>query len=57
MQAANQYRADMTAKAHAAKQQGIQAGLSNLLAQIQGYYSNDFKRRQFNETMDLYRQQ
>lgn len=55
-QAANQYRSEMLARAHGAKQQGIQTGISNLVAQIQNYYANDFKRRQFNETMDLYRQ-
>lgn len=55
-QQANQYRSEMLARAHGARQQGIQTGISNLVAQIQNYYANDFKRRQFNETMDLYRQ-
>lgn len=55
-QQANQFRADMTARAHAARQQGIQMGWQNLLSQIQGFYANEFKRRQFNDTMDLYRQ-
>lgn len=56
-QASNQYRSEMTARGHAMKQQGIQTGISNLLAQLQGFYANEFKRNQFNETMDLYRQQ
>nr|DAS39530.1 MAG TPA: hypothetical protein [Caudoviricetes sp.] len=31
-------------------------GIRNLLDQMQQYYANDFKLRQFNDTMDLYRQ-
>lgn len=56
-QQANQFKSEMVARAHAAKHQGIQTGLANLLSQVQGFYANEFKRRQFNETMDLYRQQ
>lgn len=48
---------EMTAKAHASRQQGKQMGIYNALNQLQGYYANEFKRRQFNDTMDLYRQQ
>lgn len=44
-------------KAHAARQQGKQMGIYNFLNQLQGYYANEFKRRQFNDTMDLYKQQ
>lgn len=44
-------------KAHAARQQGKQMGIYNFLNQLHGYYANEFKRRQFNDTMDLYRQQ
>ena len=44
-------------KAHAARQQGKQMGIYNFLNQLQGYYANEFKRRQFNDTMGLYRQQ
>lgn len=44
-------------KAHAARQQGKQMGIYNFLNQLQSYYANEFKRRQFNDTMDLYRQQ
>lgn len=53
--AANQWDLDMYAKAHAARNRGIQTGIANMLSQIQQYQANEFKRRQFNETMDLYR--
>lgn len=53
--AANQWDLDYYSKAHAARNKGIQTGIANMLAQIQQYQSNEFKRRQFNETMDLYR--
>lgn len=55
--AASQFAEDMTAKAHAARQQGMQTGISNMLAQLQNYYANEFKRNQFNETLGLYRDQ
>lgn len=57
MQQSNMFREEMAAKSHAARQQGKQMGIYNFLNQLQGYYANEFKRRQFNETMDLYRQQ
>lgn len=44
-------------KAHAARQQGKQMGIYNFLNQLQSFYANEFKRRQFNDTMSLYRQQ
>lgn len=53
--AANQWDLDMYSKAHAARNRGIQTGIANMLSQIQQYQANEFKRRQFNETMDLYR--
>ena len=53
--AANQWDLDYYSKAHAARNKGIQTGIANMLAQIQQYQANEFKRRQFNETMDLYR--
>lgn len=56
-QQANMFNEEMLAKAHAARQQGMQMGIYNFLNQLQGYYANEFKRRQFNDTMDLYRQQ
>jgi len=55
--AASQFAEDMTAKAHAARQQGMQTGISNMLAQLQNYYANEFKHNQFNETLGLYRDQ
>lgn len=55
--AANQYDLDYYSKAHAARQQGMQAGMYNLINGMQQYYANDFKRRQFNDTIGLYREQ
>lgn len=52
---ANQWDLDYYSKAHAARNRGIQTGIANMLSQIQQYQANEFKRRQFNETMDLYR--
>lgn len=54
---ANQYDLEYYSKAHAAQQQGKQMGIYNMIDQLQQYYANDFKRRQFNDTMNLYRQQ
>lgn len=53
--AANQWDLDYYSKAHAARNKGMQVGIANMLAQIQQYQANEFKRRQFNDTMDLYR--
>jgi len=55
--AANQFDENYFAKSHASRQQGLQMGLYNLINSVQNYYANDFKRRQFNDTMDLYRSQ
>lgn len=55
--AANQWDLDYFSKAHAARLAGMQTGIQNMLAQAQGWYKNDFKRRQFNDTMDLYKAQ
>lgn len=52
---ANQWDLDYYSKAHAARNRGIQTGIANMLSQIQQYQANEFKRRQFNDTMDLYR--
>jgi len=54
--AANQYDLDYYSKAHAARQQGMQMGMYNMLNQLQQYYANDFKRRQFNDTLSMYRE-
>lgn len=55
--AAKQFDLDYYSKAHAAQQQGKQMGMYNALNALQQYYANDFKRRQFNDTMNLYKQQ
>ena len=55
--AADQYDLDYYSKAHAARQQGMQAGMYNMINSLQQYYANDFKRRQFNDMMGLYREQ
>ena len=52
---ANQWDLDYYSKAHAARNRGMQTGIANMLSQIQQYQANEFKRRQFNETMQLYR--
>lgn len=56
MQQSRMFNEEMLAKAHASKQQGKQMGIYNFLNQLQSFYANEFKRRQFNDTMDLYRQ-
>lgn len=55
--AANQWDLDYFSKAHAARLGGVQTGMQNMLAQSQNWYKNDFKRRQFNDTMALYKQE
>lgn len=57
MQQANQYDLDYYSKAHAAREQAMQMGLFNMLNSAQTWYANDFKRRQFNDMMNLYRQE
>lgn len=57
MQQSRMFNEEMLAKAHAARQQGKQMGMYNFLNQLQSYYANEFKRRQFNDTIGLYRQQ
>jgi hypothetical protein len=52
--AANQYRDEAYARAHAARQQQMQMAVQNGLGQIQQYYANEFKRNQFNRMMELY---
>ncbi len=53
---ANMYDEEMYAKAHAARQQGMQMGMRNIIDQLNNFYANEFKRRQFNEAMGLYKQ-
>lgn len=52
---ANQWDLDYYSKAHAAQLGGLQMGARNILGALQGWQQNDFKRRQFNDTMALYR--
>lgn len=52
---ADVYRDTTFAKGHGQKLQGKQMGLYNIINQLQNYYANEFKRRQFNETLGLYR--
>lgn len=54
-QAANEYAENYYAQAHAAKQQGKQMAMYNFLNQLNQYYSNEFKRKQFNEMIGMYR--
>lgn len=56
-QSANQYDLDYYSKAHAAREQAMQMGLFNMLNSAQTWYANEFKRRQFNDIMNLYRQE
>lgn len=54
-QAANEYAENYYAQAHAAKQQGKQMAMYNFLNQLNSYYANDIKRKQFNDMMGMYR--
>jgi hypothetical protein len=53
-QQANAYNEDYAASSHAARQQGIQMGMRNMLDQLQQYNANEFKRDQYNSTLKLY---
>lgn len=57
MMSANQFDLDYYSKAHAARQQMFEQGMYNALAAAQQGYANQFKKQQFDDTMDLYRQQ
>lgn len=52
--AANQFDLDYYSKAHAAKLQGLQMGIYNMLNSLQTGYANSFKRNQFNKMYNLY---
>lgn len=47
---------DYYGRSHAARQQGMQMGIYNMIDALNSYYANDFKRRTHNENMDLYRE-
>ena len=53
-QSANQYNTAYAAQAHAARQQGKQMGLRNVLDYMNNYAAMEFKRRQANYMMGLY---
>lgn len=57
MQQSRMFNEEMLAKAHAARQQGKQMGIYNFDNKQQSYHADDFRRRQFNEMMALYKQQ
>jgi len=57
MQQSRMFNEEMLAKAHAARQQGKQMGMYNFDNKQQSYHADDFRRRQFNEMMALYKQQ
>ena len=52
---ANQFDLDYYSKAHAARQQMFEQGMYNTLQALQQGYANQFKKKQFDDTMDLYR--
>lgn len=54
--AARRYDDDVYMKSHVAKKQGEQIGIYDILNNLQRYVANEFNRRQFNNTYDLYAQ-
>lgn len=52
---ANQWDLDYYSKAHAARQKGLQMANYNMINQANNYIAQDFKRRQFNDIMSLYK--
>lgn len=56
-QQAEQWDADTYAKAHAAREQQKNMGWYNMQNALEQYTANEFKRNQFNRTMDLYEQE
>ena len=54
--AAYQWDEDMYAKAHAARQQGMQMGMRNMIDSVGSYWQNAFKQNQFDRMMNLYQQ-
>lgn len=54
---AKRYDLDYYSKSHAARQQGMQTGIQNMVSALQSYYKNYEKAKQYNETMNLYRDQ
>lgn len=54
--AANQYNTEYAAKAHAARQQGIQQGMTNFLGQLQQYIANKNSADMYNGMRAIYQQ-
>ena len=54
--AANQYNTEYAAKAHAARQQGMQQGMTNFLGQLQQYIANKNSADMYNGMRALYQQ-
>ena len=55
-QNANQYREEMTARAHAAKQQQMQMGMRNFMDYLNNYAANEYRRKTGNAMLDLYQE-
>ena len=55
-QAANEYRENYMANANASRLQGMQMGQYNILNNLNKFYENEFKRKQFNKMYNLYAQ-
>ena len=55
--ASNQQDYENYAAVHAARQQGMQMGLRNFMDYLNNYTSNEYKRKQGNNMLDLYQQQ
>lgn len=54
LQSAKQYKEEMYAKSHGARQQQMQMGMRNFMDYLNQYSANEFKRRQFNDMLGLY---
>lgn len=54
-QATTQYDLDYYSKAHAGQQARMNTGLYNILSNAQNWYTNDFRRRQFNDTTAMFK--
>lgn len=53
---ANQINEDMTARAHAARQQQMQMGMRNFMDYLNNYAANEYRRKTGNAMLDLYQQ-
>lgn len=53
---AKEYADNYYAKSHAARQQGMQQGIQNMLANMNQFAANEFKRKNYAKTRNLYQQ-